>query len=143
MGTEHLIASGCRNIAHIGGPPVSTALGRLEGFRTAMERHGRPAPPAYVLTRVHGDNASDVSGYQCMTELLQKMAERDCAGIRDPRGISGNIAAIKSEAQRAAALASVKTSRDYAKAALFAERNGRINEALQQWNYAFNYKFLK
>jgi hypothetical protein len=80
---------------------------------------------------------------ECMTELLQKMAERDCVGIRDPKGISGNIAAIKSEAQRAAALASVKTSRDYAKAALSNERNGRMNEALQQWNYAFNYEFLK
>lgn len=80
---------------------------------------------------------------ECMTELLQKMAERDCVGIRDPKGISGNIYAIKSEAQRAAALASVKTSRDFAKAALSAERNGRMNEALQQWNYAFNYEFLK
>ena len=80
---------------------------------------------------------------ECMTELLQKMAERDCVGIRDPKGISGNICAIKSEAQRAAALASVKTSRDFAKAALSAERNGRMNEALQQWNYAFNYELLK
>lgn len=80
---------------------------------------------------------------ECMTELLQKMAERDCAGIRDPKGVSGNIAATKSEVQRAAAVASVKSSRDYAKAALSAERNGRTNEALQQWNYAFNYEFLK
>lgn len=80
---------------------------------------------------------------ECMTELLQKMAERDCAGIRDPKGISGNIAATKSDAQRATALASVKKSRDYAKAALYAERSGRTNEALQQWNYAFNYEFLK
>lgn len=80
---------------------------------------------------------------ECMTELLQKMAERNCVGIRDPKGISGNIYAIKSEAQRAAALASVKTSRDFAKAALASERSGRINEALQQWNYCFNYEFLK
>ena len=39
--------------------------------------------------------------------------------------------------------AAVKTARDYAKAAISAERNGRMNEALQQWNYAFNYEFLK
>ena len=80
---------------------------------------------------------------ECMTELLQKMAERDCAGILDPYRISGNIAATKSEAQRATALASVKSSRDHAKAALVAERNGRMNDALQQWNYVFNYKLLR
>ena len=51
MGTEHLIAAGCRTIAHIGGPGVSTALGRLEGFRTAMQRHGRPVQPGYILAR--------------------------------------------------------------------------------------------
>ena len=71
------------------------------------------------------------------------MAERDCAGILDPYRISGNIAATKSEAQRATALASVKSSRDHAKAALVAERNGRMNDALQQWNYVFNYKLLR
>lgn len=79
----------------------------------------------------------------CMTELLQKMAERDCAGILDPYRISGNIAATKSEAQRATALASVKNSRDHAKAALIAERNGKVDEALRQWDYVFNYKLFR
>lgn len=80
---------------------------------------------------------------ECMTELLQKMAERDCAGIRDPYNISGNIAATKTDPQRATALASVRNSREHAKAALTAERLGRMNEALQQWNYVFNYKLLR
>ncbi len=71
MATEHLISVGCRTIAHIGGPPVSTALGRMEGFRTAMRRHGRPIPPAHILTRAHGEEGSDVTGYQCMQELLR------------------------------------------------------------------------
>src|ERR1035441_6491455 len=31
LATAHLIDAGCRRIAHIGGPNVSTALGRLEG----------------------------------------------------------------------------------------------------------------
>lgn len=80
---------------------------------------------------------------ECMTELLQKMAERDCAGILDPYRINGNIAATKSEAQRATASASVKNSRDQAKAALSAERNGNVKEALRQWNYVFHYELLK
>ncbi len=79
----------------------------------------------------------------CLTELFQKMAERDCVGIRDPKGISGNIAATKTEAQRATALASVKNSREHARAALYAERMGKMDEALQQWNYVFNYKLLR
>jgi hypothetical protein len=80
---------------------------------------------------------------ECMTELLQKMAERDCAGIRDPYGISGNIAATKTEAQRASALASVKNSREHAKAALYAEHIGKVDDALRQWDYVFNYRLLR
>ena len=79
---------------------------------------------------------------ECMSEMLQKMAERDCAGIRDPYGISGNIPATKTDAQRATALASVRHSREHAKAALAAERVGMVSEALQQWNYVFNYELL-
>lgn len=80
---------------------------------------------------------------ECLTELLQKMAERDCAGIRDPYGISGNIAATKTDPQRATALASVKNSREHAKAALYAERIGKVDEALRQWDYVFNYKLFR
>ena len=32
MATEHLIQMGCKRIAHIGGPGISTALGRLKGI---------------------------------------------------------------------------------------------------------------
>jgi hypothetical protein len=80
---------------------------------------------------------------ECVTELLQKMAERDCAGIRDPYGISGNIPATKTDAQRATAVASVKNSREHAKAALYAERNGKVDEALRQWDYVFNYRLFR
>jgi hypothetical protein len=87
---------------------------------------------------------SGVKSYaECITELLQKMAERDCVGIRDPYGISGNIPATKTDAQRATAIASVKNSREHAKTALYAERNGNVSEALRQWDYVFNYRLLR
>ena len=35
LATTHLIEIGCRRIAHIRGPEVSTAIGRLEGYRRA------------------------------------------------------------------------------------------------------------
>ena len=45
MATEQLIACGCRSTAHISGPKVGTALGRLEGYRKALAEHGLTAPP--------------------------------------------------------------------------------------------------
>ncbi|MGD0301343.1 MAG: LacI family DNA-binding transcriptional regulator [Bryobacteraceae bacterium] len=66
MATEHLISCGCRHIAHIGGPKVSTALGRLEGYRKALAQHGLSAPPACVLK----GGSEDDGGYQAMRRLL-------------------------------------------------------------------------
>jgi LacI family transcriptional regulator len=36
LATRHLVEQGCRTIAHIRGPEVSTAVGRLEGYRQAL-----------------------------------------------------------------------------------------------------------
>ncbi len=69
--TEHLIACGYRRIAHIGGEDVSTAVGRREGYRRALARHGIDNPPIYVLSRPHGDDEGDVTGYKAMKGLLQ------------------------------------------------------------------------
>jgi LacI family transcriptional regulator len=71
MATEHLIHEGCRRLAHIGGPYVSTALGRREGFRRALARHDLRCAEPYMITRDHGDNAGDVSGYAAMQRLLE------------------------------------------------------------------------
>jgi LacI family transcriptional regulator len=71
MATEHLIDVGCRRLAHIGGPHISTALGRRGGFRKAVARHGLPISEPYMIAREHGDNACDVSGYAAMRRLLQ------------------------------------------------------------------------
>src|ERR1017187_2322261 len=70
LATEHLIDMGCRRIAHIAGPAISTGLGRLTGFRRALERRRLPEDPAYVISREHGDEASDSTGYTAMKELL-------------------------------------------------------------------------
>ena len=70
IATEHLIDMGCRNIAHISGPEVSTAIGRLEGYKRALVKEGREAIAEYVIRRDHGDDASDVSGDEAMRRLL-------------------------------------------------------------------------
>jgi LacI family transcriptional regulator len=48
--TEHLIHSGCRQIAHIAGPKnVSISTNRLEGYRDALSRYGIPFHDEWVL----------------------------------------------------------------------------------------------
>jgi LacI family transcriptional regulator len=96
MATEHLIEMGCRRIAHIGGPGISTAVGRLRGYRQALERHGLRADPKYVISREHGDEASDATGYDAMNALLA--AKRAPDGVfcyNDPTAMGAMQAAIE------------------------------------------------
>ena len=70
LATEHLISVGCRRIAHIRGPEISTALGRLAGYRRALARHGLEVPAGYIQTENTSDNAGDISGQEAMQRLL-------------------------------------------------------------------------
>jgi len=77
LATTHLINIGCRRIAHIGGPVVSTAIGRLEGYRKALARHGMSCRPEFVIAGRTGDDAGDVSGYEAMHNLLAQQPAPD------------------------------------------------------------------
>ena len=70
LATKHLVDAGCRRIAHIRGPEVSTAMGRLEGYRRTLARENLTAPPAYIVAGRSGDDAGDVSGCEAMQKLL-------------------------------------------------------------------------
>ena len=70
MATEHLVEIGCRRIAHIGAPDVSPALGRLEGYRRTLARHGMQISEEYVVIQPHGDDDGDTTGYDAMKKLL-------------------------------------------------------------------------
>jgi hypothetical protein len=78
---------------------------------------------------------------QCVTELLQLLAQRECQAFRDPLQITGNIGATRSLQQRETALRSISYSRDHAKDALYAERHGDNQEAKRQWDIVFNGQF--
>jgi LacI family transcriptional regulator len=71
MATEHLIAIGCRRIAHIRGPQVSTAFGRLEGYQRALARHGMAPLPGYIPAATVGDDNSEARGWNAMRQLLE------------------------------------------------------------------------
>lgn len=66
LATEHLIEQGCRRIAHLRGPMLSTAVGRLRGYRRALEKHGLTVPEDYIVDAGH----QDTTGYQAMKKLL-------------------------------------------------------------------------
>jgi hypothetical protein len=78
----------------------------------------------------------------CIKELLQSLAKRECRGIQDPLGISGIIPCVKTENQRATALASVRYSRDQAKSAVDYESLWPL-QAKKHWDTVFNGKFPK
>jgi LacI family transcriptional regulator len=44
---------------------------RLEGYREALTRAGHAIPDSYIICKAHGDEASDVSGYEAMQSLLE------------------------------------------------------------------------
>jgi LacI family transcriptional regulator len=77
LATTHLVEIGCRRIAHIGGPKVSTALGRADGFRLALRANHMASPGEYVAMREHGDDAGEASGYEAMKQLLELKARPD------------------------------------------------------------------
>ena len=78
---------------------------------------------------------------ECVTELLQLLAQRECQAFRDPLQITGNIGATRSFQQRETTLRSIVYSRDHAKDALYAERHGNVQEAKRQWDIVFNGQF--
>ncbi len=70
LATTHLVEAGCRRLAHIGGPSVSTATGRASGFQRALRANQLDCPAEYMVMRQHGDDAGEASGYAAMKRLL-------------------------------------------------------------------------
>ena len=65
LATTHLIQRGCRRIAHIAGPPLTTGLGRLQGYREALASAAISLPDSYVVHAV-----DDTSAYGAARRLL-------------------------------------------------------------------------
>lgn len=70
LATEHLIALGRRQIAHIAGEGFSTGRGRLLGYRTALETAGIPFDTALVVSRTRVEESGDDIGRAAMEQLL-------------------------------------------------------------------------
>jgi LacI family transcriptional regulator len=90
MATEHLIAQGAKRIAHIRGPAVSTAKGRLRGYRRALERRGMKIRPEYIVPGQFGDSG----GYSAMLQLLKLSQRPDAVFCYNDPVAAGAIKAV-------------------------------------------------
>ncbi len=78
LATTHLIEQGCRRIAHVRGPEISTAIGRLEGYRQALAAHQMAPLPGHVVSiGPSGDHVGDKAGYTATVKLLASKSRPD------------------------------------------------------------------
>jgi LacI family transcriptional regulator len=77
IATEHLIKVGCRRIAHIRGPEVSTALGRLAGYNSALARYNLEASNDLIVPEATGGDSGDLCGFRAMNILLSRSPRPD------------------------------------------------------------------
>ena len=72
LATRHLIEQGCRHVAHVRGPEVSTALGRYNGYRQALQEANLTAVPENVVSLgTSGDLRGESGGYEATGKLLK------------------------------------------------------------------------
>jgi LacI family transcriptional regulator len=68
LATAHLIEQGCRRIAHLRGPKIGIATGRMQGYRRELARRGLEFFPGYVVEAGYQDD----TGHLAMFKLLRK-----------------------------------------------------------------------
>jgi LacI family transcriptional regulator len=70
VAARHLLDRGCRRIAHLGGPDISTGRGRFDGYRRAIESADLRVCPDYVIRIPSADSRSAENGYEATQRLL-------------------------------------------------------------------------
>lgn len=80
---------------------------------------------------------------ECLYEAFALLARRGCRAVRDPLGISGFVAAVKTEPQRVRALRAASLAADQIRRALLAEDNGKAHEADRLWHLVFRIPYRR
>ncbi|HEY3927397.1 MAG TPA: LacI family DNA-binding transcriptional regulator [Candidatus Koribacter sp.] len=97
MATAHLIDVGCKRIAHIRGPDISTGIGRVKGYCAALESHRMKVRPEYIVSRTSSDTQADASGYEAMKRLISMQPIPDgVVCYNDPTALGAIKAIFKS-----------------------------------------------
>jgi LacI family transcriptional regulator len=95
VATEHLIAQGCRRIAHLRGPELAIANERFQGYCLALQTKGLPVLPNYIVRA----GFESESGYQALRGLLNSGIKIDAVFCFNDLVAIGAIRAIQ-EARR-------------------------------------------
>ena len=71
IATRHLLDIGCKTIAHIRGPEISTGRGRAAGYKRALVQAGAKVCGDYIIAGPQGDVGAKERGAQAMDRLLR------------------------------------------------------------------------
>jgi LacI family transcriptional regulator len=88
MATEHLIAMGCKRIAHIRGLPFTTGVGRFEGYKQALAKHGMKFDPSLVSPYMTADGRDWQQSLIAMRNLLAGKRPDGVFCYNDPMAIA-------------------------------------------------------
>jgi LacI family transcriptional regulator len=88
MATEHLIAMGCKRIAHIRGLEFTTGVGRFEGYKQALEQHGMRVNPGLVSPYMTADGLDWQQSFIAMHNLLAGKPPDGVFCYNDPMAIA-------------------------------------------------------
>jgi LacI family transcriptional regulator len=95
IATEHLIAMGCKRIAHIRGLEFTTGVGRFEGYRQALARHGIKFNPDLVSPYMTADGRDWQQSFIAMRNLLAGKRPDAVFCYNDPMAIAAVDVAIE------------------------------------------------
>lgn len=94
LATRHLLDRGCRKIAHLAGPDISTGRGRLEGYRRAIESAGLRVCPDYVIPIPSADSRGAENGFELTQRLLACNPQPDGIFCFNDEAATGSLRAI-------------------------------------------------
>jgi len=95
IATEHLISTGRRRIAHIGGRAMSPSVERLRGYRDTLRRNQLESPEERVVTRDRVEESGDKAGFQAMQELLKLRSRPDAVFCYNDLTAIGAMEAVR------------------------------------------------
>ena len=75
LATQHLIDTGCKNIAHLGGPGLSPLVGRMEGYKRALAKNIIVFNPDLVMSTDRAEEIGDSAAYN-ITQILLGQSPR-------------------------------------------------------------------
>jgi LacI family transcriptional regulator len=95
IATEHLIAMGCKRIAHIRGLEFTTGVGRFEGYKMALNEHGMKFDPGLVSSYMTADGLDWQQSLDAMRKLLEGRRPDGVFCYNDPIAIAAIDVALE------------------------------------------------